>query len=121
MFDARWAVEKVLELEGYYSNDPLDHGGETIYGIASRWHKEAFTQVMNAPKEQQKGLAINWYVDYYWTRMRLAELPFWVAFKLFECSVNQGEPTAVTHLQKTCNTIFDTGPINGLQRLAVEL
>lgn len=34
-------VRKVLELEGFYSNDPRDPGGETIFGLARKFHGDA--------------------------------------------------------------------------------
>ena len=33
-------IDKVLEHEGGYVNDPYDKGGETKYGIAKRWFPE---------------------------------------------------------------------------------
>ena len=45
-------IEKVLEHEGGYVNDPHDAGGETNYGIAKRWYPNV--DIKNLTKEQAK-------------------------------------------------------------------
>jgi DnaJ-class molecular chaperone len=41
------AFEHLIINEGVYSNDPMDKGGKTIYGIASSYHPEDFNLVYN--------------------------------------------------------------------------
>ena len=36
MADSKLAIPKVLEYEGVYSNDPVDPGGETVFGITRK-------------------------------------------------------------------------------------
>ena len=37
MADSKLAIPKVLEYEGAYSNDPVDPGGETVFGITRKY------------------------------------------------------------------------------------
>ena len=62
-------IEKVLEHEGGYVNDPDDAGGETNYGIAKRWYPNV--DIKNLTKEQAKKI----YHTDYWRRGKCDEVP----------------------------------------------
>ena len=53
-------IEKVLEHEGGYVNDPKDLGGETKYGITKRFYPDV--DIKNLTKEQAKTI---YHTDYW--------------------------------------------------------
>lgn len=107
------AVEKTLLWEGGYSMDPLDPGGETLFGIARNRHPEwsgwsrvdalkthfsgsGLTGVLNADgglKESAK----QFYEENFWHYDDLDSQP--VAEKVFDLGVNNGPAKAITWLQ----------------------
>jgi lysozyme family protein len=54
------ALEKLLKLEGGYSNNPLDPGGETNFGISKRFHPDL--DIKNLTPEQAGQI----YLTSYW-------------------------------------------------------
>lgn len=104
-FDA--AVARVLESEGYYSNDPRDAGGETKYGISKR----AYPSVDIASLTLDGAKAI--YRRDYWDALRCDELPPRIAFALFDSAVNSGRGPALKWLQQALNVAADgaIGPV----------
>ena len=87
-------IEKVLEHEGGYVNDPKDLGGETKYGITKRFYPDV--DIKNLTIEQ----ATEIYKKDYWDRNRVETLPqnLWHIF--FDMCVNMGKRTAVKVLQR---------------------
>jgi lysozyme family protein len=90
-------IEKVLEHEGGYVNDPKDLGGETKYGITKRFYPKI--DIKNLTIEQAKEI----YKKDYWDRNRVETLPqnLWHIF--FDMCVNMGRRTAVKVLQRAAN------------------
>ena len=87
-------IEKVLEHEGGYVNDPKDLGGETKYGITKRFYPDV--DIKNLTVEQAKEI----YRKDYWDKNRVESLPqnLWHIF--FDMCVNMGRRTAVKVLQR---------------------
>ena len=87
-------IEKVLEHEGGYVNDPSDLGGETNYGITKRFYPDV--DIKNLTREQAKDI----YKRDYWDKNRVESLPenLWHIF--FDMSINMGRKTAVKILQR---------------------
>jgi lysozyme family protein len=87
-------IEKVLEHEGGYVNDPKDLGGETKYGITKRFYPELNIKELTIEKAKQI------YKDDYWDKNRVESLPqnLWHIF--FDMCVNMGRRTAVKVLQR---------------------
>ena len=56
-------IEKVLDHEGGYVNDPTDRGGETNFGIAKRFYPDV--DIKNLTKEQAINYAKKNNIDYY--------------------------------------------------------
>ena len=83
-------IEKVLEHEGGYVNDPKDLGGETKYGITKRFYPDL--DIKNLTIEQAKEI----YKKDYWDKNRI--LVLWHIF--FDMCVNMGGRTAVKILQR---------------------
>ena len=90
-------IEKVLEHEGGYVNDPNDLGGETNFGITKRFYPDV--DIKNLTKEQAKEI----YKKDYWDKNRVESLPqnLWHIF--FDMCVNMGRRTAVKILQRAAN------------------
>ncbi len=105
-FDA--AMRLVLKNEGGLNLDDDDPGGRTMYGIAERFHPEAW---MNGPPSI--GAAFDIYRRKYWNRVRGDDLPAPVAVALMDFAVQSGPSFAVRHLQGLLGVVQDgrIGPI----------
>ena len=89
------AVEMVIELEGGYSNDAKDPGGETKFGISKRAHPHV--DIKNLSLDEAKGI----YARDYWHKVHGDKLPWPLSLCVFDAAVNQGPTAAVMLLQKT--------------------
>ena len=91
-------IEKVLEHEGGYVDDPTDRGGETKYGISKRAY----------PDEDIKGLTVErakeLYKRDYWDRFKCGQLPDRIRHIYFDMCVNMGGGRATKILQEACNS-----------------
>jgi len=90
-------IEKVLEHEGGYVNDPTDLGGETKYGITKRFYPDV--DIKNLTTEQAKEI----YKKDYWDKNKVESLPQNLWHIYFDMCVNMGKRTAVKVLQKAAN------------------
>ena len=95
------AVELILGLEGGYSNDPNDPGGETRHGISKRAYPDL--DIEGLTREQ----AIKIYKDDYWDANEVSRLPRNVQIAFFDCCVNSGGHQAKTLLQRTVGVTED--------------
>lgn len=91
------AFKDTIGLEGGYSNDPLDVGGETKYGISSRTY--ATEDIKNLTLDRAKFL---YYRDF-WSKLRLDDLRGDIAGEIFDTAVNMGQSVATEFAQRTCN------------------
>ena len=100
------AFEKVVGIEGKYSNDPNDSGGETMYGITVQVARA--NGYMGAMKEMPLSTAKHIYKRQYWDVLRFDEIdpvsPA-IADELFDTGVNCGVAVAATFLQRTLNVL----------------
>ena len=94
MKDFNEIIEKVLEHEGGYVNDPKDLGGETKYGIAKRFYPDV--DIKNLTIEQ----ATEIYKKDYWDKNKVESLPQNLWHIYFDMCVNMGKRTAVKVLQR---------------------
>lgn len=119
----RAALEPTLEIEGVYSNDPDDRGGETYRGISRRYHpswegwaiidrlKAAGELDTAAPKPELAEAVARFYRRTFWEPLLLDELlekipaAAAVAAELFDTAVNLGTSRAATWLQVALNTL----------------
>ncbi len=81
------AFRLTIGVEGGYSNDPRDPGGETNYGIAKRYH----------PREDIKNMTLarakEIYLKEYWLPAGCDEAPYPMDVSLFDSQVNpQNDP-----------------------------
>ena len=90
-------IDKVLEHEGGYVNDPNDLGGETKYGITKRFYPDV--DIKSLTKEDAKDI----YKQDYWDKNKIDDLPDNLKHIFFDMCVNQGKGTAVRVLQRAIN------------------
>ena len=90
-------IEKVLEHEGGYVNDPKDLGGETKYGITKRFYPDV--DIKNLTIEQ----ATEIYKKDYWDKNKVESLPQNLWHIYFDMCVNMGKRTAGKVLQRAAN------------------
>jgi len=90
-------IKVVLEHEGGYSDDKLDRGGETRYGISKRAHPEV--DIKNLTIDG----ALDIYRRLYWIPSKAERLKPDLRLPYFLFVVNAGQGTAVKILQKACN------------------
>jgi lysozyme family protein len=102
------AIEVVLEHEGdAYTDNPVDRGGPTKFGIAQRWNPDLDVKSLTRAK------AIEIYWQRYWFGHRYEFLPEAIAVKVFDLAVNLGTKTAVTCLQRALHACGLKGTIDG--------
>ena len=91
-------IEKVLEHDGGYVDDPTDSGGETKYGISKRAYPDEDIKALTV--ERAKEL----YKRDYWDRFKVANLPDRIRNIYFDMCVNMGGGRATKILQEACNS-----------------
>lgn len=103
VFSAAYRV--VMKHEGGYSNHAADRGGETIFGIASKFHPEVFSRVMNAVDAGNTEVALEitreFYKTHYWDKVGGDHLRPDVALVAFDTAVNHGVNYANRLLEQT--------------------
>ena len=91
-------IEKVLEHEGGYIDDPTDRGGETKYGISKRAYPDE--NIKELTVERAKEL----YKRDYWDRFRVSDLPDRLRHIYVDMCINMGGGRAIKILQEACNS-----------------
>ncbi len=87
------AITFVLEMEGGYTLDPNDPGGETKYGISKKAYPSL--DIKNLTVDQAKDI----YKRDYWEACQCDQLPSAFAISVFDTAVNQGVGKAQRLLQ----------------------
>ena len=90
-------IEKVLEHEGGYVNDPTDRGGETKYGITKKFYPDV--DIKNLTLDQAKHI----YHTDYWRPAKCDAVPPKLRHIYFDMTVNFGKRGAVKDLQRAAN------------------
>lgn len=93
-------IKEIIRIEGGYSNDKNDSGGETKYGIAKKSHPNVDI------KSLTKSDATKIYIDMYWNSVRgddLSSISEIIANEVFDTAVNLGVHRASTILQRSLN------------------
>lgn len=99
------AIERVLQREGGFSDDPHDPGGATTYGITEDTARRyGYTGPM---KDLPKHLAIEIYQAEYWNPLHCDEFSPQIAEELFDTGVNMGTTAAARFLQRALNALND--------------
>jgi len=111
----------VVEIEGFYSNDKNDPGGETVFGLTRKadpdWQgwaivdqykaKSGFPK--NLPYDVLRAMAKEYYKAKYWDYAMLDQFPESVAYEMFDIGVNMGKGIAVRFLQRALNILNHNG------------
>ena len=103
------AFTALLGNEGGYSNNPVDPGGETMYGITKRVAlKHGYTGDMRAlPLELAKSIA----KAEYWDPIKGDQLPAPLDFQVFDAAYNSGAARASEWLQKASEAPGDVASV----------
>lgn len=95
------AFERLIGHEGGYVNDSRDPGGETRYGVSKRQYPNV--DIAKLTLDEAKAI----YRRDYWTAIRGDEMPYAVAFEVFDAAVNQGVTVAIRLLQRAIGVSAD--------------
>lgn len=87
------AIEILLDEEKGYVFHPDDPGGETNFGITKRVYPDL--NIKTLTRED----AVDIYYRDYWDKLSLHLLPPGLNLMVFDCAVNQGQPTAIQFLK----------------------
>lgn len=102
------AIDRVLAHEGGYVNDPMDRGGETNWGVTRNTARSAgYTGSMrDMTRDQAKAI----YKRLYWDGVKADQMPFAVAYQVFDAAVNHGVSAASKLIQRAVG-VNDDGVI----------
>lgn len=100
--------ERTIDHEGNYSNDPNDPGGETKFGISKRSYPNLIISKLTLED------AYNIYKRDFWDVIHGDNLPYSVAYQLFDFAINSGVGTAIRYLQRAVGVADDgyIGPVS---------
>jgi hypothetical protein len=90
-------LDKVIEHEGGYLNDPDDPGGETKYGIAKKSNPDV--DIKNLTIEEAKKI----YWEKYWVPNKVDKVPSQLKYIYYDMCVNMGRSNSVKVLQSAAN------------------
>ena len=99
------SLKIVFRHEGFFSDHPQDPGGKTRYGITEKTFRKLYPA--GTFSKMYEELAAEIYRDHYWVPCRCEDLPAGIDLAVFDCAVNQGEPTARKLLQKAAKVRVD--------------
>ena len=102
------ALSKLLEVEGGYANDPVDKGGETIYGISRKnWPQwEGWKYVDRKNYNTAYRYVEDFYKRNFWNPVGGDDiLDQALAEKVFDIAVNAGIGTATKIVQRCLNIL----------------
>ncbi|QHJ83122.1 MAG: hypothetical protein [Caudoviricetes sp.] len=99
------SLKHLLGNEGGYSNNPVDPGGETMYGVTFRVARAyGYTGAM---KDLPWQTAMDIYAKNYWAPIKADQLPNALRFHVFDAAVNSGPGQAVKWLQRAAGVVQD--------------
>ena len=112
-------IDKVLEHEGGYVNDPTDNGGETNFGISKRAYPNL--DIKNLTRDEAKAI----YKRDYWDANKCNLLPTGLDYVVFDMAINAGGNRAAKILQEAAGVTADgiIGPqtLNAADNVTPEL
>jgi len=105
--DFTTAINRTLGIEGKYSNDSKDPGGETNWGISKREYPNL--DIKNLTREQ----AVAIYQTDFWVKVNADAMPDVLKFQALDFAVNSGIGVAVRKLQLAAGVADDGhwGPV----------
>ena len=105
MSDFNVAVDRVLGHEGGWVLHPSDPGGETNWGITIGTARA--NGYMGDMKSMNRNEAIVIYKRSFWTPNQCDQMPFAIAFQVFDGCVNHGAANAAKWLQRAVGAVAD--------------
>ena len=116
----RDVIDRVIEREGGFVNDPDDRGGATKFGITRAtlaWYRQrevTIREVEQLTLDEARAI----YDRRYWTGPRISRIPYAALAELvFDCAVNHGPRQAIRWLQAALGGVAVDGII-GAETLA---
>ena len=104
------AVEITFQNEGVKADDPYDPGSKTIFGIASKYHKLIYQEIVSlydgGLKLKARQRAKDFFRANYWNEIYNYINDSTLAFKIFDFGVNAGKKRSVKYIQKTVNSLM---------------
>jgi len=99
------AIDRVLAHEGGYVNDPRDNGGETNWGVTRNTATAAGYKgsMRDMTRDQAKAI----YKRLYWDTIKADQMPFAVAYQVFDAAVNHGVSAASKMIQRAVGVADD--------------
>ena len=105
-------INGIIEIEGGYSNDPADSGGETNFGIIKRVARAYGYR--GKMKNLTRNKAYEIYSKLYWDKLKLDDIealsPL-IAEELADTGVNMGVGRAGRFLQRSLNVLNNKGAL----------
>tara|TARA_R100000008_G_scaffold82877_1_gene67613 strand:- start:1328 stop:1807 length:480 start_codon:yes stop_codon:yes gene_type:complete len=90
-------IDKVLDHEGGYVNDPNDLGGETNFGISKKAYPDL--DIKNLSRDEAKEI----YRKDYWDRYKIEKMPENLRYIYFDMVLNMGYGNAAKVMQRSAN------------------
>lgn len=118
-YDVKHLAEEIIDREGGYVNDPDDPGGATKYGVTIHTMRRlgldldgdgavTASDVKRLGREQ----AVEIFLQHYYYKPRIADLPDMLQASLFDMYVNAGN-NAVKILQRLLNRMGERVDVDG--------
>jgi len=89
------SINVLFRIEGYESNNPVDKGGYTKYGLASRYHTDIDFEKLTREK------AVEIYRERYWKLLKCDELEYPIDMVLFVQGVHLGVGRARQYMEES--------------------
>lgn len=103
---AQQIIDRTINLEGHYSNNPYDPGGKTCWGITEATARaNGYTGVMS---QMPIGVAKDIYANRFWSQNgleKVSEFSWLVAEEIFDTSVNTGQSRGWKLVQQILNAM----------------
>jgi len=93
------AMDFIFFWEGYYSNNPLDPGKVTIWGLSEVWHPGEVKEMIGMDPITAKEYAKTIYAKDYWNPLDGNNLPAFLDIVLMDIAVRQSVERA-KHIQQ---------------------
>ena len=99
------AFQKLLGIEGDYSDHPADPGGKTRWGVTEAVAREVGYR--GDMRDLPVDLAKRIYLEKFWTPIKAEELPAGIRYTVFDGAVNSGPEQSIKWLQRALGVVPD--------------
>lgn len=98
----------ILSYEGGFVNSAIDNGGPTNFGLSTKFLEKYYNRSISI--KDMKNLTIqdakDIYIQEFYLRPRIDELPHVVRLAVMDCAIHSGSKKAIKILQTSINEIF---------------